>query len=263
MAIETLSTESRFTAERSGTGSPSGSSTTSLAIPRMVVVHGATSARRCRGITASRDKTTTGRRPISAISHHQTSPRAGRAVTMPRPHFGTKPGRPTRPARRADARRRRHSSHPLGLSGIEPAERQELRPQELRLWSQPALFEHSREAPRQLWCSNVCEPCHHHATYASREEGGPGCRSRTGHALRDDGLAVNPAGVAAVQRLERPGSGPRRARPQRVDLGSGNRLGHPRNSGNRSSGLGRPATASFVPRPQARVDEWKARLRSR
>ncbi len=77
MATETLSTESRFTAERRGRGSSGGSSTTSLSSPRIVVVHGATSARRCRGITASRDRTTTGRRPISTISHHHTSPRGG------------------------------------------------------------------------------------------------------------------------------------------------------------------------------------------
>ena len=170
MVIETLSIESRFTAERSGTGSSPGSSTTSLASPRMVVVQGATSARRCRGMTTSRDKTTTGRRPISAISHHQTSPRAGRAVTTLQPHFGTTPGRPTRPARRADARRRRRSSHPPGLSGTEPAERRELRPRSLRLSPQTAPFGHPRGAPRQPWCSNVCEPCHHHAMHARRQE---------------------------------------------------------------------------------------------
>ncbi len=78
---ETLSTASRFTAERRGIGSEPGSRTTSLASPRMVVVHGATSARLSRGIAASRESTTTGRRPISAISHHQTSPRAGSALT--------------------------------------------------------------------------------------------------------------------------------------------------------------------------------------
>ncbi len=123
MAIETLSIESRFTAERSGTGSSPGSSTTSLASPRMVVVHGATSARRCRGMTASRDSTTTGRRPISAISHHHTSPRAGTAVTtLPRP-VETLPGPPTRLVHRAGARRRRRSSHPPRPNGSEPAER--------------------------------------------------------------------------------------------------------------------------------------------
>jgi hypothetical protein len=77
---ETLSTESRFTADRRGTGSSPGSSTTSLTRPRIVVVHGAMSARRCRGMTASRESTTTGRRPISAISHHQISPRAGNSL---------------------------------------------------------------------------------------------------------------------------------------------------------------------------------------
>jgi len=53
-------------AERVGTGSSPGSRTTSLARPRIVVVQGATNARRSRGIAASRDRTTTGRRPISA-----------------------------------------------------------------------------------------------------------------------------------------------------------------------------------------------------
>ena len=111
-AIETLSTESRFTAERRGTGSVSGSRTTSLASPRMVVVQGATSARRRRGIAASRDSTTTGRRRISAISHHHTSPRAGSALTKPQPLGATTLGRPTRRARRTGARRRPHSWHP-------------------------------------------------------------------------------------------------------------------------------------------------------
>jgi len=125
--IETLSTESRFTADRRGTGSSSGSSTTSLTSPRIVVVHGAISARRCRGITASRDRTTTGRRPISAISHHHTSPRPGSALTtMPRP-VETTPGRPTRLAPRGGARHRRRSSRPPRQSGSEPAVPQELR----------------------------------------------------------------------------------------------------------------------------------------
>lgn len=41
IAIETLSMESRLTAERSGTGLSPGSRVTSLASPRMVVVQGA------------------------------------------------------------------------------------------------------------------------------------------------------------------------------------------------------------------------------
>lgn len=127
IAIDTLSTESRFTAERRGTGSSAGSSTTSLTSPRIVVVHGATSARRCRGITASRDRTTTGRRPISASSHHHTSPRAGSALTTLLRHAGTTPGRPIRRARRVGARHRRRSSHPPRRSGGGLAELLELR----------------------------------------------------------------------------------------------------------------------------------------
>ena len=111
-ATETLSTESKFTAERRGIGSQPGSRTTSLASPRMVVVQGATSARRSRGIAALRESTTTGRRPISAISHHHTSPRAGSALTSLRPPAATTPGRPTRRAHQPDAHRRPHSSHP-------------------------------------------------------------------------------------------------------------------------------------------------------
>lgn len=64
IAVDTLSTESRFTAERSGTGSSPGSRQTSLGIPLMVAVQGAINARRRRGIAASRERTTTGRRPI-------------------------------------------------------------------------------------------------------------------------------------------------------------------------------------------------------
>ena len=109
---ETLSTDSRFTAERRGIGSEPGSRTTSLASPRMVVVHGATSARLSRGIAASRESTTTGRRPISAISHHQTSPRAGSALTSLQPPAATTPGHPTRRAHQPGACRRPHSSHP-------------------------------------------------------------------------------------------------------------------------------------------------------
>jgi len=111
-ATETLSTESRFTAERRGIGSESGSRTTSLASPRMVVVQGATSVRRSRGIATSRDSTTTGRRPISAISHHHTSPRAGSAIRWRRPPAATRPGRPTRRVPQPGARRRLHSSRP-------------------------------------------------------------------------------------------------------------------------------------------------------
>ena len=120
---ETLSTESRLTAERRGTGSSPGSRTTSLGRPRMVVVQGATRARRWRLMTASRERTTTGLRAISAISHHHTSPRAGRSVMRPRLRAGTTPDRPTRPARRGGASHRRRSSRPPQLHDAGRAER--------------------------------------------------------------------------------------------------------------------------------------------
>ena len=107
----TLSTESRFTADGRGIGSASGDSRTSLGSPRSVVVHGATIARLSLGIAASLERTTTGRRPMSDSSHHQTSPRAGSAfTTTPRPRETTRDP-PTRPARPMAARRMPHTRH--------------------------------------------------------------------------------------------------------------------------------------------------------
>ena len=57
-----------------GTGSSPGSRTTSPGRPRIVEVPGATTARRNRAMAASRDRTTTGRRPMPGNSHHHTSP---------------------------------------------------------------------------------------------------------------------------------------------------------------------------------------------
>jgi len=58
--IETLSTESRLTAQRRLIGSSPGSRTTSLGRLRIVVVQGATNVRRNLGMAASREITTTG-----------------------------------------------------------------------------------------------------------------------------------------------------------------------------------------------------------
>lgn len=82
---ETLSMESRFTADRTGIESSPASNSTSLASPRIVVVRGAIRALRSLGMAASRVSTTTGRRGISGSSHHHTSPLAGRSFTMLRP----------------------------------------------------------------------------------------------------------------------------------------------------------------------------------
>lgn len=163
-ATDTLSAESRFTAERRGIGSDSGSSTTSLASPRIVVVHGATSARFSRGIAASRESTTTGRRPTSAISHHHTSARAGSAVMKPQPLAATTPGRPIRRAHRSGAGRRRHNSRPprplggeLAMPGVR--HRRARRPCLL-----PEPHVHAATARRRPWCSGVCDSCHNYAT---------------------------------------------------------------------------------------------------
>lgn len=124
---DTLSTESRLTAERRGTGSSSTSSTTSLGSPRMFVVHGAIKARPRRGIAASRDKTMTGRREISGSSHHQTSPLDGRSfTTTPRPR-GRKPGHPTHRLHRAVVGHRPHRQRRLHVHDAAPAKRREPR----------------------------------------------------------------------------------------------------------------------------------------
>ena len=128
------------------------------------------SSNRCRAwrhecAAMSRDRTTTGRRPISAISHHQTSPRAGIALTTLPRLVGTTPGRPIRLARRVGARRRRRSSRQPRRSGGELAERREPRPRAQRLSSRTARSAHVPAKTRRPSCSGVCESCHHHATY--------------------------------------------------------------------------------------------------
>jgi hypothetical protein len=164
-ATETLSTESRFTADRRGTGSDPGSRTTSLPRPRIVVVQGATSARRSRGIAASRESTTTGRRPISANSHHQTSPRAGRAFTMRPLPVARRPDLPTHRVHRPGACRRRCSSSRSRLTGGERAMPPVLRQRARRRSARSAHFVHWTAAQRRRWCSTVCDSCHYYATY--------------------------------------------------------------------------------------------------
>src|SRR3990172_4009657 len=117
---ETLSTESRFTADSRGIGSSPGSISTSLARPRIVVVHGAINARRSLGIAASRDRITTGRREISGSSHHHTSPLAGRSFTTKRPPHETMLSHPIRPLHRADVLLIPHNRHRSPLRDVGP-----------------------------------------------------------------------------------------------------------------------------------------------
>ena len=115
IAIDTLSIESRLTAQRRLIGSSPGSRTTSLGRLRIVVVHGAINVRRNLGMAASREITTTGLRWISGNSHHQTSPRSGTGVTRQPHQHETQRGCPTHRIRQLGTRRtrrRRHQSHP-------------------------------------------------------------------------------------------------------------------------------------------------------
>ena len=148
----------------------------------MVVVQGATRARRWRGMTASRDSTTTGLRPMSAISHHHISPRAGMSVMRRQPLFGTKPGPPTRLVRPEGVRRRRRSWRPPRLRDGEPATQRAHRQQaQSRACGKPR--EPSREGWRPPWCSNVCGSCHNYATRST--EVGPAVL-RSGMGTRSD-----------------------------------------------------------------------------
>ena len=115
----TLSIESTLTTQCRGTGSSPGSRTTSLGKPRMVVVHGAMTARRSRGMAASRDSTTTGLRPMSGSSHHQTSPRAGDELMTRPTQPGTMRDHPTRRLRQGGGCRRRHTLRRPPRHGVE------------------------------------------------------------------------------------------------------------------------------------------------
>jgi hypothetical protein len=163
-ATETLSTESRLTAQRLGTGSSPGSNTTSLLKPRTVVVQGPTSVRRSRGMAASRERTTTGRRPISANSHHHTSPRAGRAFTRPPPPPETPPDRPIRRARRAGACRRPRSWRQPHRPDAGRAELRGPHQSEQHRLRQLGLAGRRRAGAHQLSYSRELEPCHDYAT---------------------------------------------------------------------------------------------------
>lgn len=112
-------------------------------------------------MTESRDSTTTGLRPMFAISHHHTSPRAGRSVTNVQPPHGTTPSPPTRRAPRAGAghrpARRRHA--PL-LPAAAPAMPQAPRPRARRPSALPAAGARYRSGSGPPSYSAVCDACH-------------------------------------------------------------------------------------------------------
>jgi hypothetical protein len=139
ITTDTLSTESGLTAERGGTGSSPGSSTTWLTRPRIVVVHGAMSVRRCRGMTASRDRTTTvvsrsrpscstSTRPGQRRPPHAAPTRPVQARRQPAGLAAppTAPGSPTR-GRCVRRRARRHRGLPGRTGGRAATGRPDLR----------------------------------------------------------------------------------------------------------------------------------------
>jgi hypothetical protein len=168
-ASETLSTESRLTAERRGTGSSPGARITSLGSERIVVVHGAISARRRRGIATSRERITTGRRPISGSSHHHSSPRHGIGLTSWRQPAETTPGLPRHRADPRDdghTRRTWRRSPPRGDVQAVPRALRRPRPRQ----SNPSVAAARRPAARcRRSCSDVCDSCHKYATGRSSE----------------------------------------------------------------------------------------------
>ena len=123
---ETLSTESRFTADSRGIGSSPGSSITSLARPRIVVVHGAIECPPKSGnCGVPRRESRRADREIFGSSHHHTSPLAGRSVTRRPPPHETTPSRPIRPPRRVDVRRKRRTRRRSELRDVgSPAHRE-------------------------------------------------------------------------------------------------------------------------------------------
>lgn len=158
--LEMLSTESRLIADTRGIGSSLGSRTTSVDSPLTLVVQGATMIRPRRVIAASRESTTTGRRPISGGSDHHTSPRCGSAVTICERRRATTRGRPTRRARRADARRRPGTGRRSLLHAAIAAALRAQHPAGTRHSSMPAGRVLRQAARCRLSCSPVLSSCH-------------------------------------------------------------------------------------------------------
>ena len=150
--------------------------------------HGAMRARRRRGIAASRDSTTTGRRPIPGSSHHHTSPRVG-VVTTPPWRRGTRRGRPTRRPRQAGTRRTPHSSHRAQRHALVRAELQGPRQGARHHFQAPGTGVLCSDGLRRQWCSHGHVPCHKYATIMASERACPS--ARVGSGATSPGVAVS------------------------------------------------------------------------
>ena len=204
VAIETLSIESRFNADLRGIGSSTGSRTTSLGRPRMLVVHGAITTRRSLGIAMSRDKTTTGRREISANSHHQISPRDGSPFTTTQLPHGRTPGPPTRPGGQGAGRRRPRMPHLSPLLCDLPAAPSTLHQAASRRSRRIEGLSLRRGVFRPLWCSLLFLACHNHATTTPQSQWcstthSLSCRSRHGECPRTRTARCRSAELARVR----------------------------------------------------------------
>lgn len=162
VATGTLSTESRLTTQRFGTGSSSGSSCTSLGSDRIVVVQGAIRLRRRRGMAASRESTATGRRPAPGSSHHQISPRAGSSLTSYWTPAGTRQGCPSRPAGPVVADRMRRMKRRSRRRDVGPAVRPKPGRPSRRRWSRRGCAGRRPTDVHRRSCLCVCEPYHDH-----------------------------------------------------------------------------------------------------
>ena len=169
------------------------------------------------GMAASRDSTTTGRRPISGSSHHHTSPRAGGSVTSGPRTGGTMRDRPTHRAPRGDDGRRRGTSSRSRRPGAERAAHAAPRPpgprrSHLGVDDGPRPRGHHRRS-----YSGVLVPCHNCATAMPSRIGGAESRRPPTTPGRAGCGALEPAvpARAVPERLGTPTGTSRSARGRR------------------------------------------------
>ena len=220
---ETLSTVSRLTAVVRVTGSSPGSRITSLGSVLIVVVHGAASVRPNRGIAASLESTTTGRRPISGSSHHHSSPRRGERLTSPRPHPETTPDLPIRQAGREADRRRPHRRRRSHRHDAEPTEPEAPHREQPHLSRPLGSAEPRKACPHQPSYSPVLVPWHNYATFVPLQQ--PRSRAPAPRKLTDSRpeagqRGVRPGGVGESGVVTRPRSLRRITLLRHADSGS-------------------------------------------